>query len=170
MKKFIFILIVFIFILNINFNSKNINPKNIYENTYEKNYNIEKDVVDNNWRLTIPAIGLDADISEGTDEETLNKWIGHFEMTGYVEGNIALAAHNRGYPVNYFKDVKNLAYGDEIIYYYHGTLLKYKVIEMNIIRDTQVEVLENTEENIITLITCLEDEPEFRRCVIGVEE
>ena len=29
--------------------------------------------------------------------------------------------------------------------------------------------MERTEENTITLITCIENEPEYRRCVKGIE-
>ena len=39
-----------------------------------------------------------------------------------------------------------------------------------IIKDTNWEYLENTEENQITLITCVENEPEFRRCIQAVEK
>lgn len=140
------------------------------ENFIESEEIIIENNLDNIWRLTIPCIGLDAEIADGTDDEVLNNWIGHFETTGYSDGNIALAAHNRGYPVNYFENIKNLEFGDEIIYYYHGIALRFSVSEMNIIKDTQVEVLENTEEKIITLITCVENEPEYRRCVIGKEK
>ncbi|MBR3152364.1 MAG: class D sortase [Clostridia bacterium] len=157
------------------FKSDKDNPE-ILNETYVTNENLVKDEeilnennLDNIWRLTIPCIGLEADIVDGTDEETLNNWIGHFETTGYTGGNVALAAHNRGYPVNYFENIKSLEFGDEIIYYYHGSVLRYSVSEMNIIKDTQVEVLENTEDNIITLITCVENEPEYRRCVVGKE-
>ena len=33
-----------------------------------------------------------------------------------------------------------------------------------------VKFLEKTEENTITLITCVENEPEYRRCVQAIEE
>lgn len=33
------------------------------------------------WSLEIPKINLKAEIAEGTDEENLNKYIGHFEET-----------------------------------------------------------------------------------------
>ena len=36
-----------------------------------------------------------------------------------------------------------------------------------IIKDTDTYVIENTKENIITLITCVENKPELRRCVQG---
>ena len=36
-------------------------------------------------------------------------------------------------------------------------------------KDTDVKVLEKTDENILTLITCVENEPSLRRCLIAKE-
>ena len=47
--------------------------------------------------------------------------------------------------------------------------MEYEVIKNKIITDTDWEVLENTEENTLTLITCVENEPNYRRCVQAVE-
>ena len=58
------------------------------------------------WTIEIPQIELKAEISEGTNTETLNQYVGHFEETAKIDGNVGLAAHNRGYPVNYFAKVK----------------------------------------------------------------
>ena len=66
------------------------------------------------WQLEIPSINLKANIKNGTDAETLNKYIGHFVETQVEEGNIGLAAHNRGYEVNYFARLKELKDEDEI--------------------------------------------------------
>lgn len=119
------------------------------------------------WEIEIPKINLVAEINDGTDNETLNQYVGHFVQSGYLRGNISLAAHNRGYPVNYFSDIKNLENGDEIIYSFRDVKLKYIVYKNTIIKDTDIEVIENTRENMITLITCVENEPEYRRCVQG---
>ena len=47
------------------------------------------------WTIKIPAINLKADIAEGTTEEVMNKYVGHFENTEFWSGNVGLAAHNR---------------------------------------------------------------------------
>ncbi|MBQ7410246.1 MAG: class D sortase [Clostridia bacterium] len=117
------------------------------------------------WFLEIPKINLKAEISDGTTPEILNEYIGHFIETPKENGNIVLAAHNRGYKVNYFERLKELEIGDEIIYTYNGKVLKYIVDLKTIIKDTQIEVLGNTKDNILTLITCVENEPEYRRCI-----
>ena len=121
------------------------------------------------WQIEIPAISLTANISEGTEKEVLNKYVGHFEETSLEEGNVGLAAHNRGYNVNYFEDLKKLKESDLIIYRHNEFEMEYEVIKNKIITDTDWEVLENTEENTLTLITCVENEPNYRRCVQAVE-
>ena len=39
-----------------------------------------------------------------------------------------------------------------------------------IIKDTNWNYLKNTEKNKITLITCIENEPEYRRCIQAIEK
>lgn len=123
-----------------------------------------------NWKIEIPTISLSAEISEGTTSDVMNKYVGHFANTSKENGNIALAAHNRGYPVNYFQNIKKLKKGDEI-YYQHNKFKKtYIVDKILIIGDTDWSKLEQTEDNIITLITCVENEPLYRRCIQAIEK
>lgn len=121
------------------------------------------------WYLEIPSINLKANISEGTSKAVMDDYIGHFEDTPKLNGNIGLAAHNRGYKNNYFSDIKILNEGEIIYYYYKGKSKKYEVKDNFIISDTDWTSLENTEENMITLITCVENEPNYRRCVQAKE-
>ena len=123
-----------------------------------------------NWKLEIPKIDLCANINFGTTEEVMNKYIGHFDNTSLWEGNVGLAAHNRGYPVNYFGRLKEIQVGDEIKYTtVYGTKI-YKVTNLNIIEDTDWSYLQETDDNRITLITCIENEPKYRRCIQGIEK
>lgn len=142
--------------------------KNIMEKQGE--FISEKVETEEIWQIEIPQIALKADISEGTEKETLNKNVGHFEETQKEEGNIGLAAHNRGYEVNYFENLKQLKEGDEIIYRHNRFEKIYEVIKNRIITDTDWTYLENTEENMLTLITCVENEPNYRRCVQAVQK
>ncbi len=114
-------------------------------------------------------MNLNAPISEGTTNEVMNKYVGHFPNTSIWIGNVALAAHNRGYPVNYFANIKSLKEGDIIEYFYNGNVRKYKIKTITIITDTDWTYLSNTSDNRITLITCVENEPEYRRCIQGIE-
>lgn len=151
---------------NINQETKEDTP--LIENKNQNN-NITKEK-DTNWKIIIPQISLEAEISEGTGKEVMDKFVGHFEETTKTSGNIGLAAHNRGYPVNYFANIKQLKEGDEIIYKYYEFEKIYLVVENKIIKDTNWEPLEETKENKITLITCVENEPEYRRCIQAVEK
>lgn len=122
------------------------------------------------WQIEIPVISLIAPISEGTGKEILYKYVGHFEITSKEDGNVGLAAHNRGYPVNYFAKLKDLKGGEEIIYTY-GEYQKTYVVTQNIkISDIDWSYLENSAENKLTLITCIANEPAYRRCVQAIEK
>lgn len=138
--------------------------------TNEKKQNIEKvEEIEFNWGIYIPKINLKAQISEGTTKEVMDKYVGHFVDTAVIKGNVCLGAHNRGYPVNYFQNIKNLEDKDIIYYKKENTVRKYKVETVTVIKDTDWKYLENTEDNRITLITCVENEPDYRRCVQAVE-
>lgn len=47
---------------------------------------------------------------------------------------------------------------------------RYLVFENKIIKETDVDILKETNENIITLITCEKGKHDYRRCVIGKEK
>lgn len=149
--------------------NKNTNESSKNQNNYPTKI-FENKTKDESWKIIIPSISLEANISEGTEKETMNKYVGHFEETSREKGNVGLAAHNRGYNVNYFSDIKKLKEGDEIIYKYNKFEKIYKVTKHIIIKDTDWNYLKETEENKITLITCVENEPEYRRCIQGIEK
>lgn len=136
-----------------------------------QNINVEpsKSTKEENWYLEIPSINLKAPIREGTTKEIMDKFIGHFEESKKWAGNVCLAAHNRGYENNYFAEAKQLKEEDKIIYHYEGSNKKYKIQKNDIIKATDLTCLEDTEENTITLITCVENEPDYRRCVKAIE-
>ena len=156
--------------LKAGFQVENISNEVTKENTIKEDTNEEIKGTKENWYLEIPKINLKAPISEGTTSEVMDDYIGHFEETSKDLGNIGLAAHNRGYKNNYFRDLKQLKENDEIYYTYNGKTRKYLVTQSIIIKDTDWTYLEETKENTITLITCVENQPEYRRCIIGKEE
>ena len=130
---------------------------------------IEKEE-DLNWYIEIPAINLKAPIKETTNMDILNDYVGHFEETSRDIGNIGLAGHNRGYEKNYFENLVKIKKGDEIKYKYNNFEKKYIVNKIEIIKDTNWSYLENTAKNKITLITCVENKPELRRCIQAEEK
>ena len=156
--------------LRAGFQVENISNGIAQENIIQEETKEEEKETKENWYLEIPKINLKAPISEGTTSEVMDDYIGHFEETSKDLGNIGLAAHNRGYKNNYFRDLKQLKENDEIYYTYNGKTRKYVVTQSIIIKDTDWTYLEETKENTITLITCVENQPEYRRCIIGKEE
>lgn len=177
----IIFLLINIFVLDykkmsfeVSFNSPEMQEKSETENQQQiENINEKmlesKEDTNLKWMIEIPEIGLVAEIAEGTTTDVMNKFVGHFEETQLEYGNIGLAAHNRGYPVNYFQDLKKLKDGSEIIYKHGDFKMTYIVKTIEIIENTNWNYLENTEDNRITLITCVENEPKYRRCIQGVE-
>lgn len=183
--SFIISILIFIFFNQIFFKNQN----KFFENSLEKiipdNIEIElktpnstvaiSEQYQNNidtqkiWQIEIPKINLVAPIAEGTSTNIMNEYVGHFEETPKNKGNIGLAAHNRGYKINYFRDLKLLQKGDLIIYTYNGEISKYSVNELGIIKDTDWSKLENGNQDKITLITCVENEPEYRRYVQAIK-
>lgn len=121
------------------------------------------------WQIEIPAIDLIAPITEGTSQEIMLEYVGHFENTSKYDGNIGLAAHNRGYPINYFSRLKELKTEDIIIYKTKLGTKTYAIKTIEIIEDTDWSYLQETNDNRITLITCVENRPSQRLCVQGTE-
>lgn len=132
--------------------------------------NQETEPTQYNWYIEIKSISLKAPIEETTEADVLSRSVGHFEDTSKEVGNIGLAAHNRGYEVNYFENLKSVKIGDEIIYQYNNFKMIYEIDTIEIIEDTDWSYLEETDENKITLITCVENEPNYRRCVQATQK
>ncbi len=87
----------------------------------------------------------------------------------YGIGNVALASHNEGSYAHYFGNIKDLKNNEEIIYMTNMGERRYRVCENIIIQETNVDVLKDTKENIITLITCVKGMRAYRQCVIAKE-
>ncbi len=68
-----------------------INIEEETEKMLETTENLEREM----WQLEIPAIDLIAPIAQGTSQEVMYEYVGHFEDTAFWKGNIGLAAHNR---------------------------------------------------------------------------
>jgi sortase A len=101
--------------------------------------------------LQIPAIDLNERIYQETDSATLKKGIGHFSETSIWDGNVALAAHNRG-ANSYFSEIHTLNTGDEIkLTTMLGTRI-YKVVSISKVSETDDSSLAATTENCITMV------------------
>lgn len=142
----------------------------IEETTLES---IEQDTIhfdDEIGTLTIPDILLEnAPIRESVELSTLSQSIGHFSSTAIYVGNVGLASHNSGNSGDYFKNLKNIKIGSEIYYQTNFGTKRYVVETKKIISEEDWSYLKNTEDNRITLITCVSGQKEKRLCVQAVE-
>lgn len=135
--------------------------------------NIEQDIIhydDEIGTLTIPDILLDnAPIRESVELSTLSQTIGHFPSTSIYEGNVGLASHNSGNQGDFFKNLKKIKVGSEIFYQTNYGTKRYVVTVKEIIDEEDWSYLQETEDNRITLITCVSGQKEKRLCVQAVE-
>ncbi len=118
--------------------------------------------------LKIPAIGLSVKIYQGTDSAALKKGAGHFEDTSIWDGNVALAAHNRGVN-NHFGEIHTLEVGDTISLTTQLGTRTYEVTSVSKVSETDRSALAASTTNMITLYTCVRDQRDQRWCVQGVE-
>lgn len=143
------------------------NYKNIiYDNiASDEEYSLEEDFIG---ILEIQKIGLRATVKEGSSSEILKKYIGHIEGTSMYDGNVCLAAHNRGNEYSYFARLNELQNGDIVTYKTRFYERQYKVDNIQAIFETDWNKLENTEENKITMITCISNKKNQRLCVQAI--
>ena len=118
--------------------------------------------------LRIPEIDLKVTAYDGDTYEAMKKGVGHIASTSAWDGNIGLVGHNRG-SNDYFRKLKNLELGDEITYKTKLGTREYEVTFIGRISETDWSRLQYTDDNRITLITCVEDVPDKRLCVQAVE-
>lgn len=118
--------------------------------------------------LKIDKINLCQKVAEGHSLEVLKTDLGHVDETAYYKGNIGILGHNNG-NAGYFKRLTELTINDEIQYITENGTMKYKVSGITEIEDTDWSKLSKTEDNRITLITCVRNVPTKRYCVQAVE-
>lgn len=118
--------------------------------------------------LKIPAIGLSVKIVQGTDSAALKKGAGHFEDTSIWDGNVALAAHNRGVN-NHFGQIHTLELGDTITLTTRLGTRTYEVTSVSKVSEADRSALAASATNMITLYTCVRDQRDQRWCVQAVE-
>lgn len=113
--------------------------------------------------------GLKAKVKEGSDSNVLKDYIGHIENTATYDGNVGLAGHNRCNQYSYFARINELEKGDIITYQTRFYTRNYKVDNIQTILETDWSLLEDTEQNKLTLITCIANKRVQRLCVQATE-
>lgn len=116
--------------------------------------------------IKIDKIDFQGLVYSGTSLDTLDKGVGHFENSPYLNGNVCLAAHNSN---KFWAKLYTLENGDKITYVSFLGTKEYEVNHITQISETDWSKLENTNENLLTLITCVRGVPSQRLCVQAKE-
>ena len=116
--------------------------------------------------LEIPSINFKDIVIEGTTQDALAQGIGLFEHSSILQGNVCLAGHNT---TRFFGNLKNVKEGDIIKCSSCLGNREYEITTIKQIEETDWSMLEDTEDNRITIITCVKNQPTLRLCVQGIE-
>jgi len=114
--------------------------------------------------LKIPELDLSVRIYQGTGSSTLAKGVGHFTETSIWDGNVALAAHNRG-ANSYFGEIHTLELGDRITLTTKLGTRTYEVYSVSKVSETDTSALASSTDNLLTLYTCVRNQSQYRWCV-----
>lgn len=123
--------------------------------------------------LTIPKIGVIVNVYETDDEmEAMTKGLAHFKTTSAYDGNVGLCGHNVNFDgsAGYFYNLHKLTAGDIITYKTRLGKRTYTVQTVKEIPETDWSGLRRTEDDRVTLITCVTGKPTMRLMVQAAEK
>jgi sortase A len=103
-------------------------------------------------RIEIARVGLSAMVVEGTDRAKLRRAAGHIQGTAVPgqPGNIGIAAHRD----TFFRPLRNLRLNDIVTLTTSRAAYHYRVVSMRVVNPTEVSVLNPSEHEILTLVSC----------------
>lgn len=107
------------------------------------------DVIGN---LTIPRLHLSVMVLEGDDARILKVAAGHIPGTAFQPGagNIAIAAHRD----TFFRPLRSIRRGDLVTFQTPAGVSRFAVSSTEVVRPTDVQVLNNAPGRDLTLVTC----------------
>ena len=111
--------------------------------------------------LEFPRFNKKIKVYEGESLENMKLGAGHASSTSAWDGNCAIFAHNRGVENN-FGFLKDMKVGDKIKYTTKYGERVYEVISKTQISDTDPSPLAWSEQNILSLVTCIANVPNKR--------
>jgi sortase A len=122
-------------------------------------------------RIEIPAVGIAAMILEGLDYKTLLRAVGHIPGTAPLgqQGNAALAGHRD----TFFRGLRDIGVNDEITLTTTNGSYRYRVESIKVVKPEDIQVLDASDEAILTLVTCYPFElvgPAPRRYIVRARQ
>jgi sortase A len=102
--------------------------------------------------LEMPDVGLKVPVYEGASDVNMDRGAGHIKGTARPGGggNIGIAGHRDGY----FRVLKDAEVGDSLTLQTATGQRRYTVNEILIVDPLDIEVLDSSEDQRITLVTC----------------
>ena len=102
--------------------------------------------------LAIERLGLEVPVYNGASDFNLNRGVARIKGTAQVNapGNLGIAGHRDGF----FRGLKNLALGDQLVVETLAGAASYRVTSIEIVDPSDVWVLAPTEADTVTLVTC----------------
>lgn len=117
--------------------------------------------------VTVPSVGIRMNVYETDDAmEDMKKGAAHFKSTSAWEGNVGLSGHNY---TTQFGPLTSVHEGDVITYETALGTRYYHVSTIAEIADDDWSYLDRTDDNRITLITCVVGQDTRRLVVQAVE-
>jgi sortase A len=103
-------------------------------------------------RLAIPRLGVSLMVAEGGDTRTLRRGAGHIPGTALPgqPGNAGISAHRD----TFFRPLRNIRMDDVILVTTPKRELRCRVVATKVVSPTDVEVLNPSPHEILTLVTC----------------
>jgi sortase A len=102
--------------------------------------------------LTIDKLDIQVPVYNGSDDFNLNRGVGRILGTAAIDtnGNLGIAGHRDGF----FRGLKDVEVGDRIDLQTANGEVAYLVSSIQIVDPNDVSVLDPTDEQTITLVTC----------------
>lgn len=110
----------------------------------------------NEYILRIPSIDSENLVVEGTTKESLKNALGHENDTSLPgeSGNCVIAGHRNYTFGKFFNRLNEVEIGDMIYIDTATESFGYRVCEIKTVDPDDVEILDNTDKEILTLYTC----------------
>jgi len=102
--------------------------------------------------LVIPRVRLSSIVLHGSDAQTLRHGPGHLENTPLPgeRGNVAIAGHRD----TFFRQLRDVKVGDEVFMNTPRGRFHYQVTSAQVVAPHDLSVLDHTDDDVLTLITC----------------
>lgn len=103
-------------------------------------------------RISIPRLKMSWIVLEGTGRRTLDRSVGHIELTGLPgsPGNVGIAGHRN----THFRKLKNIRRGDKITLTTPKGQFTYEVEWTRVFSPKDTQVLHPSHGPAVTLVTC----------------